>query len=442
MKEFIDRGIDGFQKSIFFEEQVGSRVKCFKGRMFIAARRENNHRYVRVFIGCLHHAAYLYTVNVGQHDVEHHHHGPMFLKHAQDRYAAIHSAHVKAAGGQSVCQKVRYIRIVFNDENFTGAGYIYFFYILHTQRVPLASCSLMNTGLLNYCLWAISLLGAVLVRLTLSPEDDMRYETLSDYLAQEFVEGLGVSMADRVVTLTLDWPPGNRITLRLLERVERLLKIITADEGIRAVVLQARGADFSFGADLNDKDFTDRLISGEEGRLYVAKLGRRVVDLWASLPMPSIVAARGRVIGAGACFFIATDFKFAAPQTRLQFPEVDRGMHLSWGTVPRLVQEFGWPLARRMALLGEWTPVEQLPPQAVQSVVEPEAAARELALKFAEKPPLAVRSIKSILCRSSVIDSAIDDQDAMLFSTTVMSQDFSEALAAWFGKRPGQYYGK
>jgi enoyl-CoA hydratase/carnithine racemase len=255
-------------------------------------------------------------------------------------------------------------------------------------------------------------------------------------------EGLSLSKLGHVEMLALDRMPGNRFSLALLHRFETLLKELHADKHLRAVVLKAEGPDFSYGADLSDPGMAAEMAKGTVGQVAVADLGQRVIDLWESLPVPTYACARGHAVGAGACLLVTADFPIVSPDCTIQFPEVDRGMHLSWGMIPRLTRVFGLTMAKRMALAGERIAAHALPPGTVRVETDPRGAALHLAGEMAGRPPLAVRAIKKVFLEMARGNPNPAAGDAKLFAETVGSKDFSEAVAAFFEKRLGRFEGK
>lgn len=251
---------------------------------------------------------------------------------------------------------------------------------------------------------------------------------------------LHVHVNSGIAHITLNRPKGNRFSLAMLTDLLALFRSFHQAPELRAVLLTAAGDDFSHGADLQDPAMAEQIAGGEAARYTLAENGQALIEQWSTMPVPTVVAARGRIIGAGACLFAAADFRFAVENFSIQFPEVDRGMHLSWGILPHMVREFGWAPTRRLAMAGEVLRSSELPYEAVNLSHDPEKAATVLVESLAAKPPLAVRSIKHVL--SQVAKGHPPTEDAALFAATVGSHDFAEAMAAWFEKRPGKYRGK
>lgn len=254
-------------------------------------------------------------------------------------------------------------------------------------------------------------------------------------------------ISDGIAHLRLDRPPGNRISLAVMRglrtEIDRLANPIAAGD-VRAVLLTAAGPDFSHGADLADPELAEAMTGSADDRASIARLGWELIHAWASLPAPTVVAASGRAVGAGACLVLASDFRVLADDASLRWPEIDRGLSLAWGTVPRLVSELGPALARRLALLGEPVPVWDLPlPFAVRATTTAvDETARLLAGSLAAKPPLAVRATLAALRAAQDRLPFGAEREARDFSETAGSEDFAEAVAAFLEKRAGRYTGR
>ena len=257
-------------------------------------------------------------------------------------------------------------------------------------------------------------------------------------------EGWLVGYAEGVLRVRLSRGVGNRLHPAGISAFERLLDALAQDKEVRAVWLSAEGEDFCQGMDLADADLAAWMAEGKAERMRFAKQGQAMIEAWASLPIPTVVSMRGRAMGAGACLVTAADFRVAYAGGVLCFPEVDRGMHLSWGILPRMVREYGLPWARRLAMVGERVRIGSLPARAFYLVDEgtEDEQAERLAVALAQKPPLAMRSIKAVLREVTKEDNLATADDALFFAQTVGSEDFQEALTAFFEKRPGRYQGR
>ena len=261
-------------------------------------------------------------------------------------------------------------------------------------------------------------------------------QTQTEALVRKTVE-------DHVARVCLHSPPGNRFSLAMMHALLGVTRSLV-DDDIRVVLLCAEGDDFSQGADLGDVSLGELVGGAEEERVELARLGARIITAWSNLGVPTVAAARGRVIGAGAGLLSVCDFRFLSREAVMGFPEVDRGMHLSWGILPHLVRVYRMPTAKRLSLGGGVMGASELPADAVTVVGDGDldSAALAYAQLLAAKPPLAVGAILSVLRGLGRGDRLDPDTDARLFAETTDSADFREALHAWAEKRPGRYEGR
>lgn len=120
------------------------------------------------------------------------------------------------------------------------------------------------------------------------------------------------------------------------------------------VVLGGRGRSFCAGADRKDPPAA-RMAKGSGAgpreRRHAAQLGRRALRAIADLEAITIARLHGHAIGGGLALALACDLRIAAANTIFQIPEVDLGVPLSWGAVPRLAADIGAARAKELILM-------------------------------------------------------------------------------------------
>lgn len=120
--------------------------------------------------------------------------------------------------------------------------------------------------------------------------------------------------------------------------------------GVKTVVLGGRGRSFSAGADrVNPPGLAG---VGERARRWHGQVGYRACRAIAECDVVTIARLQGHVIGGGLALAVACDFRVAANGTRWRLPEVDLGLPMLWGTVPRLIGEIGAARARELVMFG------------------------------------------------------------------------------------------
>ena len=108
---------------------------------------------------------------------------------------------------------------------------------------------------------------------------------------------------------------------------------------------------------------------------------------------------RGQTSGGGLELALSADFIVASDNTVLWCPEIGAGQVPLAGGYQRLANLVGLSAARRLVMLGEPTPVTALPAAADFIVADDQldAAALDLAKKFADGPTRGYAAAKSVL---------------------------------------------
>ncbi|MCP5057373.1 MAG: enoyl-CoA hydratase/isomerase family protein [bacterium] len=150
--------------------------------------------------------------------------------------------------------------------------------------------------------------------------------------------------------------PIGRLTLNRADKLnplstQTLAEIATAarwfDEQreIKVVIVSGAGRAFSAGADLTT-------FSGppQGSTRDAADVGRQMADALEAMRALSIAEIRGWCVGGGLVLAAACDLRLAADDARFSIPEIDLGIPLAWGGIPRLVREIGPALTKELVL--------------------------------------------------------------------------------------------
>jgi enoyl-CoA hydratase/carnithine racemase len=139
--------------------------------------------------------------------------------------------------------------------------------------------------------------------------------------------------------ITLNRPaklnPLSTTTLNELVSAARYLDTLAE---VKVVVVSGNGRAFSAGADL--ASFTAAESSAAVAR-DAADAGRRMAEAIEAMRTVTIAKIHGHCVGGGVVLACACDLRIAADDTRFSIPEVDLGIPLAWGGIPRLVREIG-----------------------------------------------------------------------------------------------------
>ena len=166
-------------------------------------------------------------------------------------------------------------------------------------------------------------------------------------IEQPHFETLKVEVEGRIGRVTLNRPEKlNALSRQLMSEIVQLGAWLKLREDIRVIIVAGAGRSFSAGFDLNDFSSAS---AGETPR-QAADLGRLATDALTDVPQLTIAAVHGHCVGGGVVFVGACDLRVATTDTTFIIPEVDLGIPLAWGGIPRLVREIGPALTKELVL--------------------------------------------------------------------------------------------
>jgi enoyl-CoA hydratase/carnithine racemase len=192
----------------------------------------------------------------------------------------------------------------------------------------------------------------------------------------------------------------NALSPRALDEIADVFTALQTRFDVQVVVLGGRGRAFCAGADRKDPParLTRASGAGPRERRWVSQIGRRAVEAVERCEAITVARLHGHVVGGGVVLALACDLRVAAAGTRFHVPEVDLGIPLTWGAVPRLAREVGAARAREIVLLCDAFDAAQAAAwNVVHRVVAPDAldaTVAELAARLAAKAPWALHMTK------------------------------------------------
>ncbi len=198
----------------------------------------------------------------------------------------------------------------------------------------------------------------------------------------------------RIGRLTLEQPDKlNPLGTRCLtELAEAAAWFDTTDASI--VVVSGRGRAFSAGFDLREfANLPEGMTSRDQ-----ADLGRLMAEAMDRMRALTIASIAGPCIGGGLVLAGCCDLRIAADDTRFAIPEVDLGIPLAWGGIPRLVRELPPAVVRELVLTCRPFDADEAHRlgflNQVVARADLEAATETLARSLAQKAPSVVRATK------------------------------------------------
>lgn len=215
--------------------------------------------------------------------------------------------------------------------------------------------------------------------------------------------------------------------------------------GLRAVLLRADGANYSFGGDLKSFGPVKHDL-GPLVRRWTADLHMGLQRFW-HLPVPVVTAVQGFAMGGGTALLAGCDVVLAGESARIGSAFAQLGFSCDSGSSATLTSRMGPSRARRFVLLAEvLKSAEALQCGLVDRVVADEALQDEalaLATQLAQGPTLAYGEIKRLFLRagSAQLEAQLEDE-ALTLARVSASADAQEGIAAMLERRKPVFHGK
>jgi len=167
----------------------------------------------------------------------------------------------------------------------------------------------------------------------------------NDWRSRMF-ETLDAKADGAVGQLTLNRPAKlNPLSTTALRELAAAASWFDEQAKVKVVIVRGAGRAFSAGADLSAFD------GPQEGSpREAAERGREMAEALENMRAVSIAAIQGWCIGGGLVLAAACDLRVATEGARFAIPEVDLGIPLAWGGIPRLVREIGPALTKELVL--------------------------------------------------------------------------------------------
>ncbi len=199
-----------------------------------------------------------------------------------------------------------------------------------------------------------------------------------------------------VATIVLDRPDRlNALSRTTLREVATVARWLDDTDEIKVAILRGAGRAFCAGFDLDD---FNSLGDGGSSR-DSADLGRIAAEALTDTRPLTIAAVHGHCVGGGLVLAAACDLRIASDDVRFSIPEVDLGIPLAWGGIPRLTRELGPAITKELVLTCRPFGAEEAHSLRFLNRVVPAhelvAAAETLADELASKPTFSLRATKT-----------------------------------------------
>jgi len=241
---------------------------------------------------------------------------------------------------------------------------------------------------------------------------------------------------EEVALITINRPNVlNALNKDTLNELCKTCAQLNADQGVKVIIITGNGKAFVAGADISEmRDYTP-----EQAREFTA-LGHMTMDSIQNAGKPVIAAVNGYALGGGLELALACDIILASETALLGVPEVNLGIIQGFGGTQRLPRLIGKSLAKELIFTGDAVTAKRAYEMGVVNRVFPPddllSEAKKMALKIAQKGPIALRLAKRVI--DSGYNKELSEGCALereAFVECFTTSDRKEGMKAFLEKR-------
>ncbi len=257
-------------------------------------------------------------------------------------------------------------------------------------------------------------------------------------------DNLLVDIDGGIATVTINRPKVlNALSVETTRELGAAMDAVAADPAVGAVIITGAGdRAFVAGADIGVL-----ATYGPVEARDAAYLGQSTFDKVEERPKPVIAAINGFALGGGCELALACHIRLAADSAKIGVPEINLGVIPGHGGTQRLVRLLGKGRALELICTGDHISAEEAARIGLVNAVYPAdelmQQARELAEKFASKPPVALRYALEAVNQG--VNATLKEGQAIeahLFGLCFSTEDQSEGMSAFLEKRKAEWKGR
>ncbi len=258
-------------------------------------------------------------------------------------------------------------------------------------------------------------------------------------------ETIKVEVTGALGRLVLNRPQRlNAINTTMLQELEEAARWFDEHRELRAVIVSGAGRAFTGGADLRPSE-PDASSQAQPRRSWIyrreaAQYGLRATDALERMRAVTIAQVHGYAVGGGVVLVSACDLRVAAEDAWFFIPEIDLGIPLAWGAIPRLARDIGPAMTKELVMTcRRFSPAEAKAIGFINRVVpaaELEREVNQLAAELIAKPsvPVAITKehVNAVATAMAAGTTGFADGDALM---AAFADEESRAAARAYSER-------
>jgi cyclohexa-1,5-dienecarbonyl-CoA hydratase len=239
----------------------------------------------------------------------------------------------------------------------------------------------------------------------------------------------------RLLRLRLSRPKANIVDAAMIAALDEALRLHGSQPGLLAILLDAEGPHFSFGASVEEH------LPAQCAQMLKAIHG--LIRRMLGCKVPILVAINGQCLGGGLEVACAGHLLFAAPDAQLGQPEIKLGVFAPAASC-LLPERIGQARAEDLLYSGRSISGEDARAWGLVNLVAPDPTAaasdyfdRHLAGKSASSLRLAVQAAREAFVAR--VSSRITAVERLYLEQLMATHDAVEGLEAFIAKRPARW---
>jgi enoyl-CoA hydratase/carnithine racemase len=252
-------------------------------------------------------------------------------------------------------------------------------------------------------------------------------------MTEDFADGRITLTPGRIATLTLNAPATkNAMTQGMWAALPGICARITADDGLRVLIVAGAGGAFCAGADIGE--FAQVYASTDSAAAYNATVRAGVAALQA-LPRPVIAQISGACVGGGVALALACDLRFADATAFFAIPPARLGIAYSPADTALVVDKIGPARTKDLLFSARRVAAEEALAIGLTDRLCDSAAVQDYAAGLAELSPASIRLAKA------TVDALRPPPGpgGAAFDALFSGPDFAEGRAAFLERRKPRF---